>query len=78
MALGGTAYFSYELGGGEGGLEYEQIGLWLAIVILITYTLMAEKQDAIIMNGALMALYLAATTYHDSSLLKRIEYEAQR
>lgn len=40
----------------------ESIGLWLASVILMAYTLLAEKSDAIIMNGALMALYLTLMT----------------
>ena len=44
------------------GLNPEGIALWLCIAILLVYTFVAEKYDAIILNGALMALYLAILT----------------
>ena len=40
----------------------ESIGLWIAISILYLYIYFAEKYDAIILNGALIGLYLAYTT----------------
>ena len=56
MALIGTVFFAFV------PVCAESIGLWVAVVILVTYTLLTEKYDAIIMNGALMALYLAVLT----------------
>ena len=53
----GSIYFAIDT-----GLNPEGIALWLCIVILLAYTFVAEYYDAIILNGAFMALYLAYLT----------------
>ena len=51
-------------------MSAESIGLLVAICLLYIYTIQAEKQDGIILNGALMALYLTALTIQDIAQLQ--------
>ena len=60
-----TVYYSMIL-----PVSAESISLWIASVLLFAYTLLAEKSDAIIMNGALMALYLTVLTSQDMNYLQ--------
>lgn len=69
LATIGASYFSLL------PLSYESVALWLSMVILLTYTLLAERNDAIIMNGALMSLYLAYITSLDLRLLGEVSQQ---
>ena len=62
-AFVGTGYFAYL------PLQAESIALWLSCFGLILYSLMEEKHDAIVLNGALMALYMAFMTSMDLKVL---------
>lgn len=57
MATAGAIYISIL------PVSIESVLLWISIVILLLYTVLADKYDAIILNGALMALYIAISTY---------------
>ena len=57
LMCAGTIYFAIDT-----GFNPEGIALWLCIAILLVYTYIAESYNAIILNGALMALYLAFLT----------------
>ena len=68
LAIVGTVYFSWMDPGPE------SIALWIACLLLLVYTVMTEsKYDAIIMNGALVGLYLAVLTSQDLQLIATIE-----
>jgi len=57
LAVGATGYLCIL------PLSLESGALWLACVVLLAYTLIAEKHDAVILNGALLSLYLAFLTF---------------
>ena len=57
LMCAGSIYYAIDT-----GMNPEGIALWLCIAILLVYTYVAESYDAIILNGALMALYLAFLT----------------
>jgi hypothetical protein len=50
-------------------LQVESIGLWVSCVGLILYSVIEEKHDAIVLNGVLMAFYLAFMTSMDLTVL---------
>ena len=54
-------------------LSTESALLWISIVILLLYTVLAEKYDAIILNGAFMALYISILTVQDLKVISWIE-----
>ena len=58
-SIGTGIYFAWQ------PLEAESFALWIACIVIITYSVLAEKHDAIILNGTLMALYLAFMTSLD-------------
>ena len=51
----------------------ESLGLWTSIVLLQGYIYYAEKPDAIILNGAAVAFYLALFTSQDCNYLERLK-----
>ena len=66
-ALVGTVYVSLM------PISLESLGLWVSILVLLGYSYFAEKPDAIILNGAAVAFYLALLTSLDCSYLQRLE-----
>ena len=70
-ALGATAAISASLPVGA-----ESVGLWLCIALLLGYTIQAEKPDAIVLNGALMALYITFLTKQDLGALSELQEKA--
>ena len=67
MACAGTMYYSFM------PVFAESIALWVTVFLLIAYTVLAEKYDAIVLNGALMAFYVAILTSKDLNTIDQIE-----